>query len=462
MVRSSRPVTVVSNRGPLSFSREPGGELVARRGGGGLVSSLGPVLRDTGMTWMAAALTDVDREVAEGGATEAEGFRIRYVAVDPDAYRMAYDVVSNATLWFLHHGLFDLSRRPRLDRRWREAWDAYREVNHHFAAAVIEEAPEGATVLVQDYHLALVGTWLAQERSDLRAVHFTHVPFCEPGALRVLPAHAAEELLVGMTSHYSCGFHSRRWAVNFRRCCFDVLGFEPSTFVSPVAPDEEAMLEVAHSEDGTREGARLDEMIGDRKVILRVDRIELSKNLLRGFWAFDELLSEHRELRQRVVFIALGYPSREALPEYLAYRQEVDSLMSLLNDKWSTPGWTPIIWERGDNFARSVAALQRYDVLLVNPIRDGLNLVAKEGALLNRRDGVLALSREAGAWEELSEVAMEVNPFDVADTAEVLAAALALSPEERASRAASLRAVAGARTPRDWMDEQLQAAERES
>ena len=180
--------------------------------------------------------TDADVEAAKEGVIEAEGFKFRSLAIDPAAYQMAYDVVSNATLWFLHHGLFDLSRRPRLDRRWREAWDAYRDVNHTFAQAVIDEAPEGAIVLVQDYHLALVGTWLAQERRDLRAVHFSHIPFCEPGALRVLPSDVAEELLVGMGSHASCGFHSRRWAANFEACCDEVLGFTPATFVSPLSP----------------------------------------------------------------------------------------------------------------------------------------------------------------------------------------------------------------------------------
>jgi trehalose 6-phosphate synthase len=457
------PVLVVSNRGPLSFSRNDNGELVARRGAGGLVSSLGPLVRDSKAMWIAAAISEEDREAAAaaGGPVEAEGFRIRSLAVDLKTYRMFYDVIANATLWFLHHDLFDLSRRPRLDRHWRQAWDAYRDVNHTFARAVMDEAPPDATVLVQDYHFALVGTWLAQKRPDLRAVHFSHIPFCEPGALRVLPTDVAEELLVGMSSHQSCGFHAQRWADNFTACCRDVLGFEPATFVSALSPDHEDIRSTLESDECEAERAALDERLGTRRLILRVDRIELSKNLLRGFWAFDELLRTRPEWRGNVVFAALVYPSREALPEYLAYRQEVEALARMVNDRWATADWTPVLVDTSDNFAASVAALCRYDVLLVNPIRDGLNLVAKEGALLNQNDGVIVLSREAGVWEELGEAALTVNPFDVAGTAEALATALALNPAERAAQSKALRDAADRRRPRHWLEDQLAAAVRD-
>jgi trehalose 6-phosphate synthase len=448
----------VSNRGPLTFSFGPDGELVSRRGAGGLVSSLGPLVRDSGASWLAAAVTDADRAAAASGEQDREGFRVRSLAVEPDIFRQYYDVISNATLWFLHHSLWDLSRRPRLDHHWREAWKAYRHVNEMFAQAVIDHAPQGATVLVQDYHLALVGTWLAQHRRDLRAIHFTHIPFCEPGGLRVLPGHVAEELLVGMSSHLSCGFHAQRWADNFAACCAEVLGWEPSTFVSPLAPDHEDIAKVATSEACAQAAAELERVLAGRRMILRVDRIELSKNLLRGFWAFDELLRTRPEWRGQVVFVALVYPSREGLPEYLAYRQEVESLAALVNGRWSTPGWTPVLLDTTDDFPRSVAALRLYDVLLVNPVRDGLNLVAKEGALLNERDGVLALSREAGAWEELGTVALPVNPFDVAGTADVLAAALSMNPSDRAAHAEALKRVAGARHPSHWLQDQLRVA----
>jgi len=455
------PLVIASNRGPLSFVRNDAGELVAKRGAGGLVSSLAPLVEGTGATWIAAAITEADREAAARGAIEAEGFRFRSLAVDPDSYRMAYDVVSNATLWFLSHRLFDLARRPRIDRRWREAWDAYRGVNRGFAAAIIEEAPPDATVLVQDYHLSLVGTWLAQERPDLHAVHFTHTPFCDPVDLRVLPTGVAEELLGGLASHTACGFHTQRWADAFAACCLEVLGTAPPTFVAPLAPDHQHIKAVADSASCAAEAESLAQRVGDHRLILRVDRIELSKNLLRGFLAYEELLRSRPEWVGRVVFAAFVYPSREGLPEYLAYRNEVEGLARRINDAWATPGWTPVLLDTSDNYVASIAALQRYDVLLVNPMRDGLNLVAKEGPLVNQRDGVLALSREAGVWHELGVPggALEVNPFDVAGTADVLAAALAMTPDERASHAAVVRGIASRRTPRDWLDDQLRAAE---
>ena len=200
--------------------------------------------------------------------------------------------------------------------------------------------------------------------------------------------------------------------------------------------------------------------MGDRRLLVRVDRIELSKNLLRGFWAFETLLREHPEWRERVVFAACVYPSREGLAEYLAYRQEVEGLIRQVNDRWSTPAWTPIIYDPTDDFPASVAALRRYDVLLVNPVRDGLNLVAKEGPLVNERDGVLALSRESGVWEELGGAALEIHPFDVGQTADVLHAALSMGADERGSHSHEVLRLARARTPVEWLADQLAAAER--
>jgi trehalose 6-phosphate synthase len=450
---------IVSNRGPLSYATDDDGQLVTQRGAGGLVSSLGPLVQGTEALWVAAAITDADRQAATRGVVEADGFRLRSLALDPDDYRMAYDVVSNSTLWYLHHGLYDLPRRPLIDRRWREAWDGYRRVNHAFAHAVCEVAPEGATVLVQDYHLTLLAPVLRQERPDLAPVHFHHTPFCGPNSIRVLPREAAVELLNGLSAHVACGFHADRWARAFEACCREITGDVPKTFIAPLAPDPEDLAKAAASEECELAQRELDALVGDRKMILRVDRIELSKNLLRGFHAFEDLLRTYPEWRERVVFVALAYPSREALADYLAYRQEVETLAERINETWATPGWTPIALDLDDNFPRSVAALRRSDVLLVNPIKDGLNLVAKEGALVNERDGVVLLSTEAGAWEELHDAAFEVNPYDVAGTADVMARALAMSGEERADRARRVREASARRTPADWLAEQLRVVE---
>jgi len=451
-------VVILSNRGPVSFVRRDGA-LTAVRGAGGLVAGIAPVVAGTGATWIAAAITDGDREAAAAGVVDAEGFRARLLAIDADTYRMAYDVVCNATLWFVYHGLFDLARRPRLDRRWREAWTAYRTLNAAFATAAAEAAPPDATVLVQDYHLALVGPMLAVARPDVRAVHFSHTPFCAPDGLRVLPRDVAAELLEGMAGHRACSFHTARWADAFADCCRTFIGRAPATSVSALAADGAGMAAVAASPACEAAVAELDAIVGDRLMLARVDRVELSKNLLRGFHAFDDLLTHHPRWRGRVVFVAFVYPTREGLCEYLAYRQEVEGLVRRLNEKWATPSWTPIVLEVSDDFPRSVAALRRCDVLLVNPIRDGLNLVAKEAMLVNDRDAAVVLSTEAGAWDEFGAAgALPVNPFDVSDTADALDQALSLDDSARAQRAAALRAAVAARTPSDWLADQLAAA----
>jgi trehalose 6-phosphate synthase len=455
---SDPDLVVVSNRGPVSFRRGDDGQLEARRGAGGLVSGIGPLVAGSGATWIAAALSDADRAAASEGTVDAAGFRARLLAIDPDVLRLAYDVVGNATLWFAHHGLWDLARRPRFDHRFAAAWDAYRAYNHTFAEAVAEAAPEGATVLVQDYHLSLLGRRLAELRPDLAAVHFSHTPFATPEWLSVLPHHAARELLEGMAGHAACGFHCRRWEGDFLASCARFGQEPPHTFVSPLAPDPDDIGGVASSPACDAALDVLEDEVGDRRFIVRVDRIELSKNLVRGFWAFDDLLERHPEWREQVTFGAFVYPSREGLPEYLAYRQEVESLVQHLNARWATPTWTPVLLDTSDDFPRSVAALRRSDLLLVNPIRDGLNLVAKEGALVNERDGVLALSTEAGAWDELGPHSLEVHPYDVGATADVLHQGLSMDAAARAAQAQARRSVVAARTPQDWLDEQVAAA----
>jgi trehalose 6-phosphate synthase len=457
-------LVVVSNRGPLSFRLDEDGRLVRGQSAGGLAGSLYPMVAGTGATWVACALSDADRLALAQGLMDEDGLRIELLDPDPGVYRMAYDVVSNATLWFCHHHLFDAARRPRSDRRWSEAWDAYRQYNALFAERVAAVAPEGGRVLVQDYHLTLVGSELARERPDLRTVHFTHTPFADPSVLRMLPTAVVDELLAGMAGFGACGFHTERWAAGYR-ACHDELSPDrarPTTFVSGLAPDPDRLI-ASITQPGVDEArAQLQAEIGDpdRLMILRVDRMELSKNLLRGFWAYEELLANEPAQREQVVFVALAYPSRQGLAEYLAYQNEVESTVARINERWATPGWTPIVLHVEDDYPRSLAALTLYDVLLVNPVRDGMNLVAKEGPLVNATDGVLALSREAGAFEELAGPALEVNPFDVGGTAAVLSQALSMKADERGAAAAALRELVMARSPADWFNEQLDQADR--
>lgn len=453
------PLVVVSNRGPVSFHRADDGRLEPSRGAGGLVSTLGPALRGGDALWLAAAISDGDREAAHEGAVEAEGFRLRLLSIPQDDYDGFYNGISNGTLWFAYHGLYDLTRSPRLDHAWHEAWQAYMRVNDAFAEAVAEEAGRDATVLVHDLHFSLVGARLRELRPDLRTAHFAHTPFCWPDGLAVVPDSSRRTLMEGLASHGACGFHTPRWARAFSACCREVLGQETASFVSPAAADPHDLPSVAAGTDCARHLAALDDRVGDRAFIVRVDRMELSKNILRGFEAYDLLLREHTRWRGRVVFGAFCYPSRPGVAEYRAYRDDVVEMADRINEDWGTADWTPVHLSTDDEFPLSVAGLCRADAVLVNPVRDGLNMVAKEMTLVNNRGGVLCLSSEAGAWEELGSAgALEVSPFDVAGTAATLDTALSMAPDERAKRLDSLRSVVLSRRPEDWLADQIAAA----
>lgn len=452
-------VVLASNRGPLSFAPGPDGSPVATGSAGGLATALHALLAGSGAMWVAAALGDADREAAALGMVHEDGLRIVTVESSPEDFALAYDVVANATLWFCHHHLFDLVRSPRLDRGFRDAWDAYRRVNQDFSRAIAEAAPVGARVLVQDYHLALVGAMLKDARPDLRTVHFTHTPFADPAMLHVLPDAVVDELLGAMAGFGACGFHTQRWERAFR-AAYQGRGDAPSTFFAPLGPNPGALVEQASSPGVAAERERLLERVGARRLVVRVDRVELSKNILRGFWAFDELLARTRGLHDEVVMVALAYPSRQGLDAYSAYRSEVERTAAAINERWGSPQWRPVELVIDDNRDRALAALSLYDVLLVNPIRDGLNLVAKEGPLVNERDGMLVLSHEAGAWEELEGVALGVNPFDVSATASALSHALAMPAEQRADRARTLKEIVSARCASDWLHDQLEVAAR--
>jgi trehalose 6-phosphate synthase len=463
-------VIVVSNRGPLSFRFDEAHELQPLTGGGGLVSALRPLLTrdaDPGAAdpdstdrpvWVSVTMGPADVAAAAEGLMVDDSLVLRPVTVDDDTYRMAYDVVANTTLWYTHHHLFDLPHRPRFDRHWHAAWDGYRAYNRAVAEVVASEAAERSLVLVQDYHFSLLGEMLRQARPDLRTVHFCHIPFADPGMLRVLPDANAAELLSGLAGFDACGFHAEPWAEGFRACYADVGEPAPSTFVSPLSPDHEGLLAEAAGPECARSVAQLRAETGGRRLIVRVDRVEPSKNIVRGMLAFEELLATHPQWRGEVVHLALVYPSRQGLADYLALGSEVTHTAARINHAWGTPEWTPIVLHIEDDRARSLAALTVSDVLLVNPVRDGLNLVAKEGPLLNANDGVLVLSRRAGAWEELSGPAIGINPFDVTGTAAALDRALRMGPEERASRAESLKLLVRARTAADWLRDQIAAA----
>jgi trehalose 6-phosphate synthase len=454
-------LVVASNRGPFSLVAAPDGSLTPQAGGGGLAPSLVAALSGaTNAVWVAAAMSEADRQGAAAGEIESgqAGLSLRLLAFEPEILGAAYDVIANGTLWFVYHGLYDSPRRPIFDRNWWEAWESFRVYNRAFAVAAAEAAAPDAVVLVNDYHLPLVGSMLAAERPDLRTVHFSHTPFATPEELAMLPRVVARELLEGMAGFGACGFHCARWERAFRRCTEAVELRAPASFVAPLGPDLARLEQVAQTHECSERLVSLRQRLAGRRLVLRVDRVELSKNLLRGLWAFDLLLAEHPEWRGSVVHVIRAYLSREGLPEYLAYRSEIEHLAAAVNERWSEGNHAPVMVDVDDDFSSTVAALQAYDVLLVNPTRDGMNLVAKEGPALNDRDGMLVLSEQAGAYDELGSEAFVVNPFDVSETAHALHEALSVQGTARSERAGRLRSLAVMHPPAQWLETVLSHA----
>ncbi|MFJ3807322.1 trehalose-6-phosphate synthase [Streptomyces sp. NPDC090073] len=468
-------VLVASNRGPVSYTvdDDSGGSLRARRGGGGLVSGLSAIGPDTNAVWVCAALGDGDREAvrrADGGLLPTEdtgGQRVRMLDIDAEVHADAYNGIANSVLWFVHHMLYQTPLEPVFDAGFRRQWAAYEAYNRAFAEALAEEAAEGAAVLIQDYHLALAPRMLRRLRPDLRIGHFSHTPWAPPDYFRLLPDDIAAELLSGILGADRAAFLTQRWADAFKDCCHAVLGPGiPSGTrigVHGLGADGDFLRKRAHEPDVDERMAALRQEIGEgRRTIVRVDRTELSKNIVRGLLAYRQLLDDHPDWREKVVHVAFAYPSRQDLAVYRDYTAEVQRVAEEINARYGTPGWTPVELHVKDDFARSLAAYRLADVALVNPIRDGMNLVAKEIPLLSDEGCALVLSREAGAYEELGADAIVVNPYDVTGTAEALHEALSLPREERAERSKRLAAAATALPPARWFLDQLHALDDQS
>jgi trehalose 6-phosphate synthase len=442
-----RSLIVVSNRGPVTYDRDAAGNRVKRRGGGGLVTALRGLLEHHDVTWIASATTDEDRRVAEEGLGDRD---VVLVAHDPAAYDGYYNVIANPLLWFIQHSLWGLATKPDLDRRTHTAWtEGYAAVTRSFAEAVVSQLDNNPDALVffHDYHLYLAPRMVRDARPEAALAHFVHIPW--PPDWSILPPAMRQAIYDGLLANDVVAFHTERWARNFRNGCSDV----GTTHVThhPISIDVAEFDELRES-DAVKE--REAQLIASRpeKLILRVDRTDPSKNIVRGFRAFRLLLEEHPEWHGRVSMLALLDPSRQAIPEYVEYLATIEQEVAAVNSQLGSDDWLPVDLRVADDFARSVAAYKQFDVLLVNAVYDGMNLVAKEAPLVNDRGGVLVLSENAGAHEELGAWAVTVNPFDVAGQADALHAALTMDEPERRRRAAAIQAHVREHDVVEWIE----------
>ncbi len=437
------------------------------------------------MIWVASAMTDEDRAVAAeaGGAAfdeagrEGAPYRLRLVAHDEGDFDRYYNVFANPMLWFLQHHLWDLVRAPSLDFELYEAWASYAAVNEGFAEAVLEELEDepDTAVWFHDYHLYLAPRTVRRARPDAALAHFVHIPWPEADYWTVLPEAMRRAVHEGLLANDVVSFHTRRWRDNFLASAAAVLGaaVDPEegfvehdgrrTLVTahPISVDVSEFDELAASATVLAEEQDI-ELLRRERLVLRVDRTDPSKNIVRGFRAFELYLERYPEAHGRVGMLALLDPSRQDIPQYAAYLDEIDDTVRDVNRRFGRSDWQPIILEIRDDFPRSVAAYKQYDVLLVNAIFDGLNLVAKEAPLVNERGGVLILSENTGAHEELRTWALSVNPFDIVGQAEAIHTALELPAPGRHARAESIQAHVREHDLEAWLAAQLADLDRVS
>jgi trehalose 6-phosphate synthase len=475
---ADRPLVLVSNRGPATFERDENGDLTVSRGGGGLVTALTGLVEHRDAVWVASAMGPDDAEASRahgGGSFDCEVddtiYRIRLVESDAAAYDAFYNVIANPMLWFIQHYLWDLSNAPDVRREEVEAFElGYQAVNRDLAHAVLEEV-EGlgeAVVMLHDYHLYTAPRVIRQANPDLFLHHFIHIPWTQPDAWRVLPRDIREDIFEGLLSNDIVGFHTRAYRRNFLLCCRELFDLPVDEEAGVVSFEGREVWVRAYplpisAESFYRKTQRAEVHAYEREIlrrrrdhlILRVDRADLSKNVLRGFTAFDLFLDQHPEFRERVTFIAQLMPSRQDVPEYAEYLEKIEALVAVVNHRHGTTDWMPIDLKLRENLDEAIAAYKHYDLLMVNAMFDGMNLVAKEGPLVNERMGVSLLSENTGAHEELLDFALSVNPFDVQEQADAIHRALTMSPEERSWRAQGLKEIIRSRDPGDWVDEQL-------
>jgi trehalose 6-phosphate synthase len=485
---SDRALIIAANRGPVTFQTAQDGSRTFSRGTGGLVTALMGLAQHSEVAWIACARSEDDVNWGQGQVTLDIGrkpatMHLNFLSPDPAAYDAYYNVIANPLLWFLQHSMWDLPLAPVIDRQTWQAWqEGYVAVNRLFADAIVQEARHSgqpALAMLQDYHLylapRLVRTQMRPaERPTL--LHFVHIPWPGPEYWRILPPAMRQAILDGLCAVDLLGFQTQADALNFMRTCQAYL---PRASVKygkgrvwyrnhathvrefPISIDVKRLQQMAQSSEVARLREELSSYgIGEQKLILRVERIEPSKNIVRGFQAFEEMLESYPEHQGRVTFMAILVPSRLEVPEYRSYLDAVMAAVGRVNARFGHSRWEPVRVLLGESYPRAVAAMQLYDVLLVNSIADGMNLVAKEGPIVNRRDGVLVLSEGTGAREELEGGALVIAPCDVHATAEALHLGLTMPPGERRARMAMLQSTIAQNDITMWLNNQLETVTR--
>ncbi|MBN1862741.1 MAG: trehalose-6-phosphate synthase [Dehalococcoidales bacterium] len=473
---SPRRLILASNRGPIEYYLAEDGELQSRRGSGGVVTALSSLSKYLEIDWIASAMGQGDRERAqraEGKHFKAPGdndsLYLRFLVFPRNTYHKYYSVICNPLLWFLQHYMWNSPTTPNIDIVTHDAWDnGYVPVNQAFAKAIIEESMNSKTppiVILNDYHLYLAATYVRRQLPDIVIQHFTHIPWPSLSYWQLLPVSMRQAIFQGLCAADIVGLQTERDVYNFLRCCESSIDnakvdYERHTIqvedrliqvkAYPISIDVAGLKKLTISAKLKEYEAKLRPLCGEQTIV-RVDRAEPSKNIIRGFRAFDKLLERYPEFRGKVRFIVFLVPTRTHLRPYQRYMQQVNELIETINSKYATEEWYPIDLFYENNYVQAIAGMRLYDAFLVNAVIDGMNLVAKEGPTVNNRDGVLILSESVGACEQLGEHALTVAPADLEGTTQALYTALTMPADERQERARALKKSIEAEDITDWL-----------
>jgi trehalose 6-phosphate synthase len=448
-------------------------------GSGGLVSTLLPLMERVNGTWIAASNNPVDIQVASQYPghkvpinPDNPKFYVPFLDFDKKIYDDYYDVISNSVLWYLHHYMWEPPENKKYKTEIYKAWqNGYVPVNKDFAEKIVEliELNSKKTiVMLQDYHLYLTASYISDKVENTFLSQFIHVPWPDSDYMSTLPAYMKDSILEGLLSNDLVGFHISRYVDNFLMCCEDFAdrvdyqnrvvffdGHETMVRSYPISVDIDSLKEIARSPDIKQYEDRIRRIRDDNFLIYRTDRADLSKNIIRGFEAYEQFLKDHPEYHENVNFLVTGKSTRENLDDYKKYRSSVKELIDKINLKYSTSRWQPITEIFEAPYELVVAALKNYDCLMVNPICDGMNVVSKEGSILNEKNGVLILSETAGSYEELKNYSLNVDPYDIKGTADAIYQAVTMDTRERIININGLKEVVENNTIHDWISNQF-------
>ena len=479
-VLSQRPLIVVSNRGPVEYQMTPEGRPEARRGSGSVVTALNSLAQSVEFTWVASAMGEGDRTVANDGQglglpSPLPGHKIslRYVVTPRRIYHKYYNVFCNPLLWFLQHYMWNPPYNPNVDASVHDAWkEGYIPVNQAFARAVVEEARQDQRppiIIGHDYHLYLMPEYVRQEFPEAIIQHFVHIPWPATRYWQMIPTYMVSQICSSLCATDLLGFQTpqdrrgfldtvehflpeaevdhKDWVVHWQ-------GRQTQVKVYPISINVAEVQRIANSPRALEYEDRLAPLCGGY-TIMRIDRAEPNKNIIRGFKAYELLLSRHPDLQGQVNFLAFLVPSRTHIRQYQRYLEEIKQVVQQINNEFGNAEWQPILTFIENNYTQAVAGMKLYDALLVNTIIEGMNLVAKEGPVVNTRDGVLVLSESSGVHHQMREGALSVSPTDIEGTMEALYQAITMPAEDRKRRASQLVSAVCREDNTDWITRQF-------